>query len=250
MSDEDKSRVETNAEERRGPLGDQQETEPQSIPTEDEDEDQYTIRLTVHPASVPGLPLSLPSMMTDSGTEDWVWGKMHEDLGTLGKVFQAAADRASEPELSEVDPSRVEPSQPTVRLYLRDLHITKGSITLIAIFGAVYAGVKDYDALRKGLLQLAEDMKQLLRRDLSPVLPRWWAIDSEVMVETRPPLPQSAGASETRADAPTAEVQTALRQPGRRGFNWDAQMTFIHYLAITNVAVILFLGFLLVRASS
>jgi hypothetical protein len=207
-----------------------------------EAEELYTVRLTIYPRSVSGLPRSPQDQEGDKRTEAELLAGLQTKRASLHAAFQAEADKAWAGQGAEMPEE-----EPNVRLAMRDLRIQSGSITLIAILGVVYIGVKDYEQIRQSLLLMARDMRSRLRDFLSATTPNfyrhYWAIDSEVMVGTPSSQPQSARASR---ETHTYEPTPAMQSPSP--FNWDARTAFGLYLAITNIVLIVILGLLLIRA--
>ncbi len=134
----------------------------QSIPTEDEE--LYTVLLTVRPVSVSGSP---PSPEAEIQTENRMWQELQEGMDKLRTAFQEIVDPAlytPERHYSIEIPGVGSNVLQGVRFTLRGLSTQRGSITLIAILGAVYVGAKDYETLRKSLLVLADDIRRMLAR--------------------------------------------------------------------------------------
>jgi hypothetical protein len=203
-----------------------------------EDEELYTVRLTIYPRSVSGLPHS--SQETDRQTEDRLYDALLSRQPVLATELRDMAENVDErwPIYEHIGRVR---SEVRVRFTLRDLRIQRGSITLIAILGVVWVGFRDYEAVRRGLMVVANDMRSIVEGLGENLLPHWWAIDSTVMVGTPSAQPPAGGSSETRTQR---VIDWTARVP-QRSSNWAARNAFILYLVITNVVLIVLLGLLL-----
>jgi hypothetical protein len=215
------------------------------------------VSLTIYPKPVLGLPDPLAGHDRQRESAR-LYEYFQNNLHNLERDFKEAAERWER--TGEDDPQQGDrPS--TVKFTLRKLDIVpRGSFTLIAILGAVYIGVKDYEVVRRSLLAIAKDMVGIVTSLVAGFFPpdstgfspsSLWAIDSEVIVGTHSLIPQSPGPSdEATTPAPTTVVQGSPQAPPQGGsiWVWVAMFAFIGYLAITNVVLILLLGSLL-RAS-
>jgi hypothetical protein len=214
-------------------------------PRKGEDEELYTVRLTIYPRLVSGFPHY--ARKADEPSEADLFASLQaQEEDYLSTQFNEAVERENR---------RMEAGEGSmVRLTLRDLSIQRGSITLIAILGAVYVGVKDYEAVRQSLLLIASDVRNFVARFLAEryrAIEPFWAVDSAVMVGTPAATPQPPGGPGV---SPIPVPIPPVQNPSPVNWsNWLIGLMlagFILYLAITNIVLIRLLVSLLARTLS
>lgn len=133
----------------------------------------------------------------------------------------------------------------------------RGTIEILVVLGVLYTALRDYEAVRKSVRDAAKDLGTL-RNYLSTLLPAGpveairdilgvpadWTVKGELVAESTGPAASPAAGGEPPPpiqDSKTPSVVSRIRP------SWeDAGRLAVLYVVVSNVLLILFLGFLLV----
>jgi hypothetical protein len=148
-------------------------------------------------------------------------------------------------------------TDPDLRFEVVDLQYRQGSIELLVILGVVYAGIKDYETVRKSLKALMRDMREVIQTVLNDVSPlrsvaRGSIRATSVTVREREVPGQSTQSTSqvsneaTSVGSMSTSAASVLQLRRWIASNWVVLLAVL-YLAVTNILLIVFLGFLLLR---
>lgn len=161
--------------------------------------------------------------------------RLLEEQARVREDFQSSVDRTLTPRLDQ--PFLVE-----------DIYFGRGSLTIFAVIVASYAFIGQYKDLRDGSELLVNDLRNIVRSTLEKMGIKVGVVEADVVpgrAMVRSGL-ESKGDDELKGEAEVAnggntKVREAAQGGGRGSMFW-----FLLYLSVSNILLIVFLGFLLV----